>query len=331
MNKQQLASGIGFLVILVIVVPFVVYAIPEVIGAEQSLVVYSGSMSPAISAGDVVVIDNTDPANIQEGDIITFTRSEEELPTTHRVVDVQENGDNLAFQTKGDANDNPDPQLVSESRIIGTVVITLPYIGHVIMFGSTPLGFALLLGLPFGLLVVTEIWSLAKKYKGPTQTESTPEANDSEDENGHSPENKDEGTAENKIDATRPENDNTVTDESSDKTASAEERQTSVETNSDNQTTSVDVHPSDLIGVICLLFISVPYTVYVAIQLPTGLTFSVMFANIFLSAVTGGLWLTERLAGSDHADTQQEQEPTTEHETTSDPATDGGTTQKREQ
>jgi signal peptidase len=153
-------NGLLFVLIALVVVPFVVYALPSVVGAEHSFVVLSGSMEPAMSPGDVVV-DGVGPANVEEGDVITFVTSESEPPTTHRVIDVVETNDGgRAFRTKGDANEDPDQELVEPQQVIGGVAFVIPYVGHVVGFVNTPVGFALLVLAPLGLLALSEFYAI---------------------------------------------------------------------------------------------------------------------------------------------------------------------------
>lgn len=158
-DARRILNWAGLLALLLIVVPFVVYAVPGLVGAEGSFVVLSGSMEPSISAGDVVVVDDASPNSIEEGDVITYRRSGADTPTTHRVVEITEQGGEPAFVTKGDANDQPDPSPVSASRLIGVVVFTIPYIGYVVEFVNTPVGFLALVVVPFLLLLITEVLS----------------------------------------------------------------------------------------------------------------------------------------------------------------------------
>ena len=80
---------LALLLLLALLAPFVIYAVPGVIGADQSYVVLTGSMEPALSPGDAVVVDAVDAGAIAVGDVITFERSAaNDIPTTHRVVEV---------------------------------------------------------------------------------------------------------------------------------------------------------------------------------------------------------------------------------------------------
>ncbi len=153
---------VGLLVLLAIIAPFVVYAVPQTIGADQSYIVLSGSMEPVMSPGDAVVVRNAPADAIQEQDIITFQREASSTPTTHRVIDIEQQDGQRAFITQGDANEDPDPGAIAPSQVIGEVVLVIPVMGQFVQFANTPLGLLLLVGLPVGLLVVSEVWSFAR-------------------------------------------------------------------------------------------------------------------------------------------------------------------------
>lgn len=164
-SLRSVLNVLGIVLLLAIVAPFVVYAVPGVVGADASFVVLSGSMEPSISAGDVVVAESMPPAAVAVDDVITFSRTDEGATVTHRVIDIDDTGDERVFYTKGDANEDPDQRPVPASALVGTVVVTIPYIGYVIQFVGTTTGFALLVVLPFGALVVTEAVSLLRRRR----------------------------------------------------------------------------------------------------------------------------------------------------------------------
>ncbi len=165
-SLKTIANGLGLLLLIALVAPFVVYAVPAVVGAEYSFVVLTASMTPAIEPGDVVIIDERDPASIAEGDVITFVRGDNDVPVTHRVIGTETVGGGIAFETQGDANDAPDASLVPAENVLGAVMITIPYIGYVIQFAASPAGFITLVVIPFGLLAFSEIWGLYKARTG---------------------------------------------------------------------------------------------------------------------------------------------------------------------
>jgi signal peptidase len=90
-------------------------------------VIYSGSMSPAIDVGDIAIVAEVKPQDVEIGDIVAYRTGES--TTIHRVVDVDYGGDRVSYRTQGDANDIPDLEPVTPGQIQGRVVFTVPKIG----------------------------------------------------------------------------------------------------------------------------------------------------------------------------------------------------------
>lgn len=86
-------------------------------------IVLSGSMEPGIPAGGIVFTD-TGRKNPSVGEVITY-RVRGGL-VTHRIVRKEKN----FCITKGDINRGEDPVPVAQSRIMGTVVFALPFLGY---------------------------------------------------------------------------------------------------------------------------------------------------------------------------------------------------------
>ena len=123
-------------------------------GNFEVKVVKSGSMEPAIKVGGIVVIKPS--ASYGVGDIITFgADTQTQIPTTHRIVGMEGEGESLIFQTKGDANENVDPTATHLPDVHGKMIFTLPYLGYLLAFARTQVGFFLLVGVP-ALLVFFE-------------------------------------------------------------------------------------------------------------------------------------------------------------------------------
>lgn len=136
-------------------------AVPQVAGADDSYVVVSSSMSPTIKAGDVVVVDEVAPSSVAEGDIITFDRTPGDGERTmHRVVDIVTQDGRQYFRTKGDANEEADPQLVPADALVGTVRFSIPYVGWAFSFASTDVGVLAFVAVPGVLLAASELWAL---------------------------------------------------------------------------------------------------------------------------------------------------------------------------
>jgi signal peptidase len=97
------------------------------------------------------------------------------------VIEVVEREDGVAFRTKGDANEDPDAQLVTPDQVVGEVptiggyLFVIPYIGYVVQFMQTTTGFVALFVVPIALLIVSEIWNVVAASR---RTEPTPSDTD---------------------------------------------------------------------------------------------------------------------------------------------------------
>lgn len=91
-------------------------------------VVLSGSMEPNYHVGALIYDKKVDPADLEVGDVITFVLDEDLTVATHRIVEIDPEGEH--FYTKGDANDARDGAPVYAPNIVGTPVFTIPYLGY---------------------------------------------------------------------------------------------------------------------------------------------------------------------------------------------------------
>ena len=154
MNKYMKIFGLLTMIIAVVMVA------PGLIsGSTQILTVMSESMSPAIGVGDVIIVKSVDPATLKIGDIITYAPQKYGVVITHRIIDIEENGD---FVTKGDANRRNDINNVDPAQVIGKCDMILPYLGYLTHYARQPIGFIILILVPTILLIVIEIRSAIK-------------------------------------------------------------------------------------------------------------------------------------------------------------------------
>ena len=105
--------------------------LPRLAGATPYAVL-TGSMSPGMPRGSLVVVREVDPARIGTGDVITFMpRPDDTTTVTHRVVGVGfDAAGERVFTTKGDANDTVDPWTVQGRHVLGERWYSLPYLGY---------------------------------------------------------------------------------------------------------------------------------------------------------------------------------------------------------
>ncbi len=102
------------------------------------LEVVSGSMSPEINKGDMIII-NTKDKNYQEKDIITYYDNKGNL-ITHRIVNIND----LEIVTKGDSN-NTEDEPIHKNEVIGKYVKKFKNLGRILSSFKSPLTMVMIL------------------------------------------------------------------------------------------------------------------------------------------------------------------------------------------
>ena len=93
-----------------------------------ALAIASGSMSPDIKKGDIVIIEKQkDYEDIEVGKVIAYKY--ENVIVVHRLERKIKDENKVYFYTKGDANKDEDSYPVTSDMIIGVVNLRIPYIG----------------------------------------------------------------------------------------------------------------------------------------------------------------------------------------------------------
>ena len=100
--------------------------------------IISGSMEPNYSVGDLIYVQEVDPADIRVGDPITFVLNEDLVVATHRVVRID--AEKQHFYTKGDANETEDSAPVHFNNVVGVPKFSIPKLGYVSDFIQNPPG-----------------------------------------------------------------------------------------------------------------------------------------------------------------------------------------------
>ena len=94
-----------------------------------AIAIASGSMSPKIKKGDVVIVDQEySYKDLEKGQVIAYQRNN--VIVVHRIEKKVHFGDSYVYYTKGDANDNVDDFVIEEDMMIGTVKYKISYIGY---------------------------------------------------------------------------------------------------------------------------------------------------------------------------------------------------------
>ncbi|MFC8041873.1 signal peptidase I [Paenarthrobacter sp. NPDC057355] len=169
--------GVGLLVLGALVFLFLAIG-PRVLGYQTSTML-TGSMSPLINPGDVVVTVPTPIQDVKVGDIITYhIPVEDQRVETHRIVEITTTADGgVAVQTKGDANNGIDPWIATlQGKTVDKQVATIPYVGNAIRALREPMVLnTLTYGAP-ALLVIGMLASIWTKDPSKTAPEGAAQA-----------------------------------------------------------------------------------------------------------------------------------------------------------
>lgn len=125
--KKFIKIVTDILLVIVLVIAAVLY-IPRLMGLKTYKVL-SGSMEPEYRVGSVVYVEKSSIDDIEVGDVITFYINDNTV-VTHRVVD--KDNDTESFHTKGDANETEDGGSVAYDKVVGKVVLNVPYLGYIL-------------------------------------------------------------------------------------------------------------------------------------------------------------------------------------------------------
>lgn len=151
-----------FLVVLILVAGLTAFSALKLPGSYKLMAVQSGSMEPGIKTGSVVVVQPV--ADYEKGDVITFKdATKPKITVTHRIFEATESAGKTAYITKGDANKSSDTVPVSKDRILGKVVLSLPFLGYPIDFAKTREGLIILIIIPAVVIIYSELMNIKKE------------------------------------------------------------------------------------------------------------------------------------------------------------------------
>jgi len=144
-------------------------ALPLALG-WRSMVVRSGSMTPTIRTGDVVVVRPIAPTEAQVGEIVTFKDPDGSgRLLVHRVRAISPQGDKVTVTTQGDANTAREHWQVPADGTIGTVVYRVPALGFAAAWIGSPPGRVVLIIVPALLLIVMGLRWVWRPRPGPEE------------------------------------------------------------------------------------------------------------------------------------------------------------------
>lgn len=138
------------------------FIVPRALSGSLAIV-RSSSMEPAIRAGALAMMLPIDAEDVKVGDIIVFNPPwdpDPDVAVSHRVIGIYYD-EQIIFDTKGDATEDPDPYYVPARSVHGKVVFSIPYLGYAassaMRYVRTWLGLVILVCIPTMVLVGSAI------------------------------------------------------------------------------------------------------------------------------------------------------------------------------
>lgn len=135
------------------------------IGGYTVLRITTGSMEPEYKIDTLILVKNVEPDTIKSNDVISFYSKDPALDgavNTHRVVEVEKDGDHWSYTTKGDANNVVDAYTVDAKYLIGKVVASSLVLGKLARLVSNPLIFIPIILIPLAIILISNIVKTAK-------------------------------------------------------------------------------------------------------------------------------------------------------------------------
>jgi len=117
--------------------------------------VSTGSMEPVLKVGSLIVVKPQ--KDYHKNDIVTAKTKDPKNTVTHRIVNVLRSGTNVAFETKGDANNSKDFSAVLKNDIIGKVIFSIPFLGFPISYSKTLPGLIFMIIIPSTIIIYSEL------------------------------------------------------------------------------------------------------------------------------------------------------------------------------
>ena len=134
---RRLALGAATLISAVAALGVVGYA-GLLLAGYDPVVVYSGSMRPALPIGSLVALRSEPASRLRVGDVISFRDPYDRARlVTHRVVGIAARPQGRVYRTKGDANPVADPWRITLPGTVGTPRFTIPLAGYAIVYAET--------------------------------------------------------------------------------------------------------------------------------------------------------------------------------------------------
>ncbi len=132
-------------------------------GSWQLYTVLTPSMGQTIPQDSLIVakrLQEKEAARLLPGAIITFNLAGQTTSLTHRIIRIDTLSGQRRYQTKGDANQSPDPVLVEAHQVRSSYLFHIPKLGRLLRFAQSIYGIGLFLILPVMIIVAQELQTI---------------------------------------------------------------------------------------------------------------------------------------------------------------------------
>ncbi|AKB35718.1 Signal peptidase I [Methanosarcina siciliae C2J] len=166
MEKKEILQVV---IVLVTALFLINTLIPLITGSEKAMVVLSGSMTPIMLPGDMIVVKSVNPDELTAGDVIAFRDpGGKDTFVTHRIVKIEREGEKRIFRTKGDANEEEDFFKVPDSDVVGKLIFVIPFAGYLPEVTKNKALFLLTVIIPSVIIILDEIRAIIE-YSNPVR------------------------------------------------------------------------------------------------------------------------------------------------------------------
>lgn len=149
-------------IVLLIAVFLISVLIPFFAGSAKALVVLSGSMTPLMLPGDMIIVESVSPNELIAGDVIAFRNpGDKDTFVTHRIINIEE-GEERIFETKGDANEEKDEFTVPASDVVGKLIFVIPFAGYLPEASKNKIIFFFTVTIPATLIILDEVMAMSR-------------------------------------------------------------------------------------------------------------------------------------------------------------------------
>ncbi len=139
-GRRKLLGALGTATLALACAVFVAGGVVPRLGVYRPVVVYSNSMQPVFSAGDMILTTPEPLRDVRVGQVITYAIPIGDMHTeSHRVIKVLRGGSHPVVLTKGDANPAADPWNAKlRGRTVWRYRARLPFLGYAVIWLRVP-------------------------------------------------------------------------------------------------------------------------------------------------------------------------------------------------